>query len=414
MPDNKSMQNYCTIYAHELGYDTLMTQLKAFFPNATVEVSEEEGQKLVAVAVRKGLLGTEKKFQLSYRERTKPSYQINEIDSPLTQSLAGMHNFVAGLESTNEEVKGLLLEKIKTLNCECAVLCSPLVRTMLTDFIEKVIKQLDAIVFAQAKVIIGKSKVQQFLDKNFNLILDLNGKSGIDHLEVNINNQYFDAVPKTANEAQLARKTASEKVLADRQININTGMPVVAYAAETTLRTLQEIAERVVVLAMTTTVAFGSLSGEAAMHYLVQHKLQHAVTPRELAFLQNPTDELKNQETWKCECIWVLMWALQVVDELPFPDTLANLNDIPAEKYPVGDNKNPLDFIEKMTTLRSKSEILDANDLYYRLDWACVDARLTKQEMTAAHPGVVYERHYALNWLINYRNQPWDEVTCDT
>ena len=29
-------------------------------------------------------------------------------------------------------------------------------------------------------------------------------------------------------------------------------------------------------------------------------------------------------------------------------------------------------------------------------------------------PSVVYERHYALNWLIGYCDQSWDEVTTDT
>ncbi|EAY24230.1 DUF4272 domain-containing protein [Microscilla marina] len=369
---------------------------------------------MVNVAVRKGLLGTEKKFQLSYRERAKPSYQISELDSPLTQNLAGMLNFVGDLQSTNEEVKGLLMAKIKTLNFECAVLCSPLVRTMLTGFIEQVIQQLDAIVFAQAKVIIGKSKVQQFLDKNLDLILDLNGKCGIDDLSVHINSQYFDAPPENANEAQLARKVGSEKILKAHEVKVNVQLPVIVAEDEVKLRAPHEVAERVTVLAITTSVAFGGLSGEGALNYLAQYKLQEALTPRERAFLQNPTEELKSQETWKCEGIWTLMWALGVVDELSFPDTLANLNDIPVEQYPIGENKNPRDFIESMTTLRDKSEVLNTNDLYYRMHWACVDARIARQAMKAVHPGVVYERHYALNWLINYRNQPWDEVTCDT
>jgi uncharacterized protein DUF4272 len=28
--------------------------------------------------------------------------------------------------------------------------------------------------------------------------------------------------------------------------------------------------------------------------------------------------------------------------------------------------------------------------------------------------GVVYERHYALNWLIGYMGREWDDVTTDT
>ena len=48
------------------------------------------------------------------------------------------------------------------------------------------------------------------------------------------------------------------------------------------------------------------------------------------------------------------------------------------------------------------------------MDWACVDARIKGVQITEIHSGVVYERHYALNWLINYRNQEWDDVSCDT
>ncbi len=29
-------------------------------------------------------------------------------------------------------------------------------------------------------------------------------------------------------------------------------------------------------------------------------------------------------------------------------------------------------------------------------------------------PGIVYERHYVLNWLIGYSGQAWDDVTTDT
>ena len=53
-------------------------------------------------------------------------------------------------------------------------------------------------------------------------------------------------------------------------------------------------------------------------------------------------------------------------------------------------------------------------DLYYRADWACVDARIGENEIKSLNPGLVYERHYAFNWLIRYRDQEWDDVSCDT
>jgi hypothetical protein len=119
-------------------------------------------------------------------------------------------------------------------------------------------------------------------------------------------------------------------------------------------------------------------------------------------------------ETWKCEGIYTLMWVLNYIDNLAFPNVLCDLNAIPYENYPVGPDKNPNDFINSITTSRSKEELLDMADLYYRLDWACVDARINQRNIEEVNPSIVYERHYTLNWLIQFRNQDWDDVTCDT
>ena len=108
------------------------------------------------------------------------------------------------------------------------------------------------------------------------------------------------------------------------------------------------------------------------------------------------------------------MWAIKIVDTLGFPNQLCDLNDIPLDKYPIAKGKDPNDFINNITDIRSKKEILDINDLYYRLDWTCVDARLNNKQLTKINSGVVYERHYALNWLVKYMNQAWDDITTDT
>ncbi|HER2209480.1 TPA: DUF4272 domain-containing protein, partial [Streptococcus pyogenes] len=64
---------------------------------------------------------------------------------------------------------------------------------------------------------------------------------------------------------------------------------------------------------------------------------------------------------------------------------------------------------------RAKSEILDAADLIYRYNWVCVDSRVKEQTPPAGlNGGVAYERHRALNWLICYMDQDWDDVRTDT
>jgi hypothetical protein len=49
------------------------------------------------------------------------------------------------------------------------------------------------------------------------------------------------------------------------------------------------------------------------------------------------------------------------------------------------------------------------------MHWACVDARIKGQEVAGGiHPGIVYERHYCLNWLTRYQDQEWDDVQTNT
>jgi hypothetical protein len=53
-------------------------------------------------------------------------------------------------------------------------------------------------------------------------------------------------------------------------------------------------------------------------------------------------------------------------------------------------------------------------DYYYRLHWAAIELRINNKESTKIDEGIIRERHRALNWLIRYLDQDWDEVTTDT
>ncbi|SIS47173.1 protein of unknown function [Zobellia uliginosa] len=213
---------------------------------------------------------------------------------------------------------------------------------------------------------------------------------------------------------QLNRKERTEKFLKSKGVKINEHLPHIEAEEDTTLRTPKEIAQRVSVLATTNMVAFNVIEAEDAIEYLKTYHLWELLTPKEKSFLESPTDDKKTQETWKCEGIWVLMWALGVIEDIGYPDKMCDLNQIPFEKYPIGEGKDPNTFINSFSKSRTKTEILDANDLYYRMDWTCVDARLNGYELNGLNPGVVYERHYALNWLVNYMDQEWDDISCDT
>jgi len=105
----------------------------------------------------------------------------------------------------------------------------------------------------------------------------------------------------------------------------------------------------------------------------------------------------------------VLYWALGHVDQPLGPPrdtcdvdrmTGAVINDPDLEKGPT----------------RSANDVLNEADLIYRYHWAVRQAGIDGKPPPAdLHPGVVMERHKALNWLIGYNdNADWDDVTTDT
>lgn len=401
----------CTIYSHHLGLE----KIKEIFLSHVPQGNFSSNNDVLEFEIKGGILSPSKKITIFYRERAEPSYKIPEVDdSELTANLKGLYGFVNSLPAENEKIKGLFLHKIQTLNSEFSISQDKGEVKELKAIIKDLAKEFDAVLFVQPKTIISKSESQHFLDKDLNLIIDPEGRCEIEELKVNINSEYFDNDQTELDVDQIERKAKNEEILERENIKINKHLPCVESERETTIRSAKEIAERVSVLAVTNLVAFNSISSEEAVDYLQNYKLWESVTEGEKEFLANPTDDRKMYETWKCEGIWTLMWALKKVDAIDFPNEFCDLGNISSENYPVGQDKNPFEFINAVHEVRSKKEILDAADLYYRYNWACVDERINGRQIENINPGIVYERQYALNWLIHYMDQDWDNVTCDT
>jgi hypothetical protein len=116
--------------------------------------------------------------------------------------------------------------------------------------------------------------------------------------------------------------------------------------------------------------------------------------------------------TWRAESLWTLLWALGKIEELELPRELC---DTAEEQNLMSwtDQDSCTTFVNG-AELRSLCEILDETDLIYRIHWAVVDARLNNEGVPGGFdPGVVYERHYTLNWLTCYSDK-WDDVATDT
>ncbi|MEQ7868905.1 DUF4272 domain-containing protein [Xanthomonas sp. WHRI 8393] len=137
-----------------------------------------------------------------------------------------------------------------------------------------------------------------------------------------------------------------------------------------------------------------------------------ALSPQERAFFAQPAPEPQQLANfgWRYESLAVLQWALGLAEALPEPTDLC---DVPLAA------QRALEHAEAATrpslTLRPVPELLDALDRHLRLHWAVRQAGQSEQPPPAGIvPGVVYERHYTLNWLLHFEDADWDEVDTPT
>ena len=85
----------------------------------------------------------------------------------------------------------------------------------------------------------------------------------------------------------------------------------------------------------------------------------------------------------------------------------------PAPVYMPKDNQK-IGIIDRSLPSDENAE-LDKLDKIYRMNWACVDARVKGQQVEGnINPNIIFERHYVLNWLTNHQNQDWDDVQTNT
>ena len=218
----------------------------------------------------------------------------------------------------------------------------------------------------------------------------------------------LDSPQPTAS--QLARKAKSIAMMKELGLPFTDQLPVVEDETSITPRSAEEISERVIALAI------AAVKGEANDQQLVDSLItrfsaRQLFTPAELAFITNPspTPQELTDFTWQYECIHVLLWSLGHIEKLQPPNQIC---DVPAEVSIIRDLGR-----EKLSSTahpRRMTELLDQADYYYRLHWAAIELRLNGKSSDKANEEIIDERHKALNWLIRYMGQDWDDITTDT
>jgi hypothetical protein len=214
----------------------------------------------------------------------------------------------------------------------------------------------------------------------------------------------------------IERKSQSIKLLKSKGIQTLDSLPPVVSEQEVLFRKPEEIADRIQGLfALASRAATEDGISKKEMMTLLGDDIS-LLTPSEKKFAtalwMSGSDRPKY--SWRFEAVWVLLWSLKVFDDLKFPTGICMSTDIIKL---LNLSLTDISGFTKIKTLklRSTQEILDQLDLIYRCNWAVTNARAKKQEIPMIlNPDVIYERHYALNWLTNYKGYSWDQVKVET
>lgn len=261
-----------------------------------------------------------------------------------------------------------------------------------------------------------------FLDGKGKRILDSKGNTELDYYmpaEVLPGEDWGEGMPPECRE----RRDRSMAWLKERHLYVTPWLPMLSETEKDgPARTVREICGRAgallaVSLYSECRLGEGMDYGQAREFIapvMTQFEVDPYLSPKEKAYLDNPDSTREEQIpwSWQYENLLVMEWALGLAPELPYPGEIC---DVPGTVRALRDFDS-LDAMEQGASPRSYGELLDAADLIYRLDWACVDARVMGMPAPGGlNAGVVVERHRALFWLAGVDSRyAWDDVDLST
>ena len=215
--------------------------------------------------------------------------------------------------------------------------------------------------------------------------------------------------PATSPEAT-ARRARSEARLKAEGIPVNPDLPVTVSSDHVRIRSQDDVVDRTFALSIVAVKGEG-LEQEHVYRAIKKFGAATFFSQRERAFIADPepSQQDRTQFVWRYECVGVMLWALGFDAELASPVGIVDAAHVAGVPVQLGAVK-----FREQAKLRSVNELLDEADLIYRYNWACVDARVNGRKLEAIDCDVVVERHHALNWLIGYQGQAWDDVSTDT
>ena len=218
-----------------------------------------------------------------------------------------------------------------------------------------------------------------------------------------------DDLPET--ELQKARREKNNKLIADMDIITSDRLMTRWEDSEIELRDKEEICKRALACFQVIQIAcdINNNNYEESLEFfkprLESLGVMDELNEKEEAILDGSYERQDVLDlAWAYEAYWALCWCLGLVDDISDASGICDCE----EAISFADVSSVEEFAEKCE-LRSKEEILDTLDLYFRYHWAVNDS-MAKQRASAGdlHPSVVIERRRGLEWVVSDEDDWYD------
>ncbi len=375
----------------------------------------ETAKRLFSDKMEQIILTDEENFCIQLKDKTEIQFHM-EIDPKKTALQAnGMANFFSQALLKNETVKQAALMQIRLFNCIVGInflVSEDVERTQeLVQTFYQMAKQLGALVLHPTMCL---------YHSDGRLLISIDGNSDFEEYYPEASSTILD---REANEQEVdrERKNRSIAILKQKNIPYMEHLKASVFEAECHIPDKAQIIQRLVCIFAASVRSEVYTSGqfenceETAADQFAQldalYQIAGCLSPEEKAYLESPDAEVSqhNKFGWRYECCAVLLWALSMI-EMQEPTEICDAAKLGSILW-----NHTFDSLMESAVVRSKEEILDFQDLVLRYDWACVDARIHHKPLSILDGDIVYEWHYALNWLVQADGiTQWDDVTTTT
>lgn len=354
-------------------------------------------------------------FQIRLKDGSIIRFHLVDDGEELQKQTNGMANYFMQAPLSNEQVKKAALQQILLFNFIVGIsfqIDSDKDRVgYIMDKLKELAQQLPAfILFPNMHLYHPDGK----------LLLSIEGQSEFEKFYPIASTDMFNR-SEIETETDRKRKEKSIGILKEKGIPYIEHMEVSVYEKECVIPQKADVLHRAVAVFAACVKGEIYTSGEyeecQGMTKEVLEKLEELygfsqyLSAEEKAYIEDaePDPVLHNKFGWRYECCSVLLWALSLLD-MKEPVEICDASQIGGILW-----QNDFESLMKQAVLRDKEEIMDMQDLVYRYDWACVEARLKGEELSSLNGEIIYEWHYALNWLTTADGiTDWDQVSART